>query len=155
MGELSKIQHFALVNKISTGAALKRQAQAYAVFVRLSDVLSSPLLLMCLRGCAELENHLGIAEKSLAEFIIDLAKDKTSVNHFQQVRRRPSLSSPPSTGMYLSHVFCQYSSRAAVMCGVPTGLGQGRWQAPNPTGGNTMDHHTAHEGKLGLFCPYI
>ena len=79
------------------------------MFVRLSDVLSSPLLLMCLRGCAELENHLGIAEKSLAEFIIDLAKDKTSVKHFQQVRRRPSLSSPPSTGMYLSYVFCQYS----------------------------------------------
>ncbi|CAL5229034.1 g12281 [Coccomyxa viridis] len=32
----------------------------------------------------ELENHLGIAEKSLAEFIVDLAKDKTSVKQFQQ-----------------------------------------------------------------------
>lgn len=33
---------------------------------------------------AELENHLGISEKTLAEFIIELAKGKSSVKEFQQ-----------------------------------------------------------------------
>lgn len=34
---------------------------------------------------AELENHLGISEKTLAEFILELSKDKTSVKQFGQV----------------------------------------------------------------------
>lgn len=33
---------------------------------------------------AELENHLGISEKTLAEFVIDLAKGKASVKEFQK-----------------------------------------------------------------------
>ena len=40
----------------------------------------------------ELENHLGIAEKSLAEFIVEIAKDKPSVKSFEQVRLRRSSS---------------------------------------------------------------
>lgn len=36
---------------------------------------------------AELENNLGISEKTLAEFIVELSKDKTSVKQFGQVRQ--------------------------------------------------------------------
>jgi hypothetical protein len=37
---------------------------------------------------AELENHLNIADKTLAEFVIELAKDQKNVDAFKKVRRR-------------------------------------------------------------------
>ena len=33
----------------------------------------------------ELENHLQISEKAVAEFIIDMAKDKSNVDEFKKV----------------------------------------------------------------------
>jgi hypothetical protein len=39
---------------------------------------------------AELENHLNIADKTLAEFVIELAKDQKNVDAFNKVRRGPS-----------------------------------------------------------------
>ena len=39
-----------------------------------------------LRRIAELENHLQISEKAVAEFIIDMAKDKKNVDEFKGVR---------------------------------------------------------------------
>lgn len=35
---------------------------------------------------SELENHLQISEKAVAEFIIDMAKDKANVDQFKKVR---------------------------------------------------------------------
>ncbi len=46
-----------------------------------------PFLLMKMYRIAELENNLGISEKTLAEFIVELSKDKTSVKQFGQVRQ--------------------------------------------------------------------
>jgi len=37
-----------------------------------------------LHNIAELENHLGISEKAMAEFIIELATGKSSIKEFQK-----------------------------------------------------------------------
>jgi hypothetical protein len=44
----------------------------------------------CTLSLAELENHLQISEKAVAEFIIDMAKDKKTVDEFKKVRGRGS-----------------------------------------------------------------
>ena len=38
--------------------------------------------------CVELENHLGISEKTLAEFIIELSNDRRTAKDFGQARSR-------------------------------------------------------------------
>ncbi len=43
------------------------------------------MMLIIVTSSAELENHLGISEKTLAEFIVELSKDKTSSKQFGQV----------------------------------------------------------------------
>eukprot|EP00951_Prasinocladus_malaysianus_P013102 scaffold98434_cov41-Prasinocladus_malaysianus.AAC.1 len=43
-----------------------------------------PMILSGFCACIELENHLGIADKTLAEFIIDLSKGKESVKAFKK-----------------------------------------------------------------------
>lgn len=45
---------------------------------------------------AELENHLGLADKTLAEFIIELAKGKPNVKEFRLVLRENGADMPDS-----------------------------------------------------------
>lgn len=42
---------------------------------------------------AELENHLNIADKTLAEFVIELAKEQSNVDAFKKVRAATTTSS--------------------------------------------------------------
>ena len=51
-----------------------------------SSILTS--LLPFVVSSPELENHLQISEKAVAEFIIDMAKDKGNVDEFKQVEGR-------------------------------------------------------------------
>ena len=98
--------------------------------------------------CAELENHLGIAEKSLAEFIVELAKDKTSVKQFQQVSKYPLLRAASSIlDTSGQHSAC-YEMMQPVDDVLHADVGQGGRQASDLSSRDTMDHHTADEGKL-------
>lgn len=75
----AQLQHLSLVSKITTGAAgpTRRPAPARASRAR---PLTGPLVR------AELENHLHISEKTLAEFIIELSKGRRSSREFAEVR---------------------------------------------------------------------
>lgn len=83
MDQLKELQRLALVNKITTGEPISKNmrtrfktpySQLYYEAVRLTPFLN-----------AELENHLGIAEKTLAEFIVELAQSSSSQKLFRQV----------------------------------------------------------------------
>jgi hypothetical protein len=82
---------------------------------------------------AELEAHLGIAEKTLAEFIVDVAKSARNVDGFKQVKHMQSVNLLAVTCVGLQHVamlpadaaciaqqstlcLCRNSKRLAVSC---------------------------------------
>jgi len=49
-----------------------------------------------LHNNAELENHLGISEKAMAEFIIELATGKSSIKEFQKALASNGAEMPES-----------------------------------------------------------
>ena len=158
MAELNKIQYFALVNKISTGIIAHSVIFCLQQHLRL-EWYSRNILLSCHKAlltsaAAELENHLGIAEKSLAEFIVEIAKDKTSVKHFDQVRIGCRLiACCSSSALHIQHhavLHSQFAFTLYLFAMLYAGSEQGGRQAANLPGGDTMDHHTAHEGPQTL-----
>jgi len=94
MEQLKELQRLALVNKITTGKFVihvisiifhtpRRVVRSHKNNTSNFWCRSSPLIFTW--RAAELENHLGISEKTLAEFIVELSKDKTSAKQFGQV----------------------------------------------------------------------
>ena len=77
MDQLKQLQHLSLVNKVTTGMPLAPRDD----FLRL---LASSSVSDTAYRCVELENHLGISEKTLAEFVIHLAEGKASMKEFQK-----------------------------------------------------------------------
>lgn len=90
MDQLKQLQHLSLVNKVTTGQWLwDTRLVCYHLCLhlhRLGKALKCASAVVCeeLPLYAELENHLGISEKTLAEFIIELASGKASQREFQK-----------------------------------------------------------------------
>ena len=100
MDQLKQLQHLSLVNKVTTGRpALTAGCDAaefpfctlskHLLRYRTSNVLTVRDVTRlvfddAVDDSAELENHLGISEKTLAEFIINLASGTNSVKEFQK-----------------------------------------------------------------------
>lgn len=105
MEELRKLQYLALVSKVTTGAgaaaaawrprarrsvlvfgwAALPQAGAHVIHSLVSGLrrrTHRPTRRPPTPPCAELENNLGIADKTLSEFIIELSKGKASAREF-------------------------------------------------------------------------
>ena len=85
MDQLKQLQHLSLVSKVTTGA-------------RLCCADCSNRLKACTLTCslaAELENNIGISEKTLAEFIIKLSEGRRSVKEFAAVREQVQPAEPP------------------------------------------------------------
>ena len=75
----AQLQHLSLVSKITTGAAGPAAAPSRASRARRFTLSERHVR-------AELENHLHISEKTLAEFIIELSKGRRSSREFAEVR---------------------------------------------------------------------
>ncbi len=75
MAQLEQLRYFSLVSKVTTGLSSLRLLKV------LSEALSRP---EAEKGhFAELEVHLGLSEKTLSEFIIDLSKGTKHLKEFQ------------------------------------------------------------------------
>ena len=107
MGTLKELQYLSLVSKVTAGErclperppcmlahdAVRQRRHHIRYFTLLLHIPppratpSTPPLTVHFRPCdcwlAELENNLGISEKTLSEFIIDLAKGKKTVKEFK------------------------------------------------------------------------
>lgn len=87
-----------LVNISQT--AVSRILVAGCHLERMPAILVVGGLLNCfteaLHATAELENHLGMSEKTLAEFVIELASGKTSAKDFQKALTSNQAEMPES-----------------------------------------------------------
>lgn len=88
MDQLDKLRYLSLVSKVTTGA--RNSAQAVFRMGALAGGLD------CLCWPAELEVHLGLSEKTLSEFIIDLSKGKRNVKEFQSSLNKNGAELPAS-----------------------------------------------------------
>ncbi|KAK9907427.1 hypothetical protein WJX75_003407 [Coccomyxa subellipsoidea] len=73
----------------------------------------------------ELENHLGISEKTLAEFIVELSKDKTSVKQFGQALVENGAEMPGSLVETLWNIIQRLKPGGKAQNGKPAATGTG------------------------------
>lgn len=87
MEELKKLQYLSLVSKVTSG-----KGDGFC-FVNYTAILYS-MKLNNLSYNAELENNLGLADKTLAEFIIEISKGKANAKEFRAGLRKEGAELP-------------------------------------------------------------
>lgn len=105
MEQLQKLQYLSLVSKVTSGACPGRGSSlgagpspcppsAHAALVGAPLPAGIPATSYLPGPPAELENHLGLADKTLSEFIIELSKGKGSVKEFRLELRENGADMP-------------------------------------------------------------
>ena len=88
MEQLKQLQYLSLISKITTGKLWHSKEEPPPLRPGITEKTSFETFSdSCLNywASAELENNIGISEKTLAEFIVKLSEGKRSVKEFNTV----------------------------------------------------------------------